>query len=288
MENLFRVPQKIIVLGLLFFFFSCSQDEMIDNDSLKTSSESLSNSEITSRKDHIVFKGPEVEIGNGIVRSWFKVGKDEMPLEIGIVMTPGALTGLPDTGGSGATIVLPLHLKATQLTPFKHIGLNWNPHGHPPPGIFDAQHFDIHFYMISNEERLAIPNYSPTTHPLFNNLPSTDYRPLGYISPNGPGEGQMGKHWVPVSIFQPGFFFTKIMIYGSFNGKFIFVEPMVTLDYLLSNPDSRGNPYSQPQYFEKAGYYPTEYNVYYDSKTGNTNITLSKFAPGGPPTQASL
>lgn len=41
MKNLFRVPTKNFVLGLLFFFFSCSQNELLNDDSLKKSSESL-------------------------------------------------------------------------------------------------------------------------------------------------------------------------------------------------------------------------------------------------------
>jgi len=277
MENLFYTSKRLILIGLLFLFFSCSQDDLLNNDSPKTSSESLSNSELASKKDYIVFKGPEVEIGNGIVRSWFKVSKDEMPIEIGVEMTPGALAGLPDESDHSETIVVPLHLKAKQLTPFNHVGINWNPNGHPPPGVFDVPHFDIHFYMISVEDQLAIPAWSPSTDALFNNYPPPGYMPADYETPPGPAtaEAQMGKHWLTTNLgaYLP---FSKIMVYGSYNGEFTFIEPMVTLDYLLSNVDF-SSPYSQPLYFEKAGYYPTVYNIRHDSETGNTNITLSGF-----------
>ena len=66
------------------------------------------------------------------------------------------------------------------------------------------------------------------------------------------------------------------MIYGAYNGQFIFVEPMVTLDYFLSKPDFSES-FSQPEKFEKAGNYPTKYNIYYDWDTGNTYVTLSDF-----------
>lgn len=278
MENLFRVSKKIIVLCFLFFFFSCSQDEMINNDLQTNVSQSLT-AKISKVKLN-VFKGPEVSLGNGKVRSWISVNKETgMPLEIGIEMTPGALTGLPD-GASGVELpvyILPLHLKATQLTPFDHIGLNWNPHGHEPEHVFDVPHFDFHFYMISVEEQMAIPEWSPETDGAFNNYPPAGYIPADYGTPPGPAtaEPQMGKHWAPMNLgdYLP---FTKILIYGSYNGKVIFVEPMVTLDYLLSNPDFSVD-YSQPEFFQKSSNYPTKYNIFHDAATGNTYITLSDF-----------
>jgi hypothetical protein len=283
MENLFRVPKKIIVLGLLFFFFSCSQDEMISNDLQTNAPQSLS-SKISKDKLN-VFKGPEVALGYGKVRSWISVDQNGLPNEIGIEITPEAFKNLTTDNAKtvppeGATIVVPLNLKAAQLTPFDHIGLNWNPNGHPPPGVFDVPHFDIHFYMISVEEQLAIPEWSPETDAAFNLYPPTGYMPADYVTPPGAAtaEAQMGKHWAPLSVFtDPNFSFTKIMIYGSYNGKFTFVEPMITLDYFLSNPDFSAN-YSQPEFFEKAGNYPTKYNIYHDAASGNTYVTLSEFA----------
>ncbi len=280
MGNLFYNSKKLLLVGALLLFFSCAQDEPLNGDLLETTSQSLT-AKISPDKVN-VFKGPEIEIGNGIVRSWISIKKETgMPDEIGIVMTPGALTGLPDESDHGSSITVPLHLKATQLTPFDHIGLNWNPHGHPPPGVFDAAHFDIHFYMISVEEQLAIPAWSSSTDALFNTYPPLpDFMPADYSTPPGPAtaEPQMGKHWSPVNLgdYLP---FSKIMIYGSYNGKLTFIEPMVTLDYLLSNVDSKGNVYSQPAKFAKAGNYPTKYNIWHDPKTGNTNITLSGFEP---------
>src|SRR3970282_569829 len=167
----------------------------------------------------------------------------------------------------------------SQVTPFDHIGLNWNPNGHEPEHVFYVPHFDIHFYMISVEEQLAIPEYSPSTDALFNNLPPMEYWPENYFTPPGAAtaEAQMGKHWIPTNLgdFLP---FTKIMIYGSFDSNFIFVEPMVTLDYLLSNEESSLY-YSQPDHFKKAGNYPMKYNIYHNAGTGSTFITLSEFVP---------
>lgn len=281
MENSFRSSQKIIALVLLFLIFSCNQDETISSDLLTNDSQSLT-AKISPDKIN-VFKGPRILLGNDSIRSWISIKKETgMPVEIGIVIPPKALEGLPEDG-HGSTIVVPLHLKAKQATPFNHIGLNWNPNGHPPPGVFDAPHFDIHFYMISVEEQMAIPAWSDETNALFSD-PPLGFMPADYFTPPGPpgtAEPQMGKHWLPVNLgaFLP---FSKIMIYGSYHGKLIFVEPMITLDYLLSKPEF-SEPYSQPAKFAKAGNYPTKYNIYYDWATGNTYVTLSDFVWRTPP-----
>jgi hypothetical protein len=280
MENLFTMPKKIIVLGSLFFLFSCSQDEMISSDLQQNAAQSLTAK--TSATKLTVFKGPQVTFGYGKVRSWISMDSNGHPEEIGIEITPEAFKNLTmeDTKmipPEHATVVVPLHLKATQLTPIDHIGLNWNPNGHEPQGVFDVPHFDIHFYMISVKEQMAIPAWSPETDAAFNNYPPMGYMPADYFTPPGPAtaEPQMGKHWLPINL--PAYLpFSKIMIYGSYNGQLIFVEPMITLDYLLSNVDFSAD-YSQPEHFEKAGNYPTMYNIYHNEVSGNTYITLSEF-----------
>ena len=280
MENLFTLPKKIIVLGCFFLLFSCSQDEMINTDLQNNVSSSFTVKMNAAKLT--VLKGPNVALGYGKVRSWLSVDSNGQPNEIGIEITPEAFKNLSNDNSKsvppdGETIIIPLQLKATELTPFDHIGLNWNPHGHQPAGVFDVPHFDIHFFMISAEEQLAIPAWSPETDAAFNNYPPTGYMPADYFTPPGSAtaEPQMGKHWLPVNLgaYLP---FSKIMIYGSFNGKFIFVEPMITLDYLLSKIDFSAN-YSQPEHFEKAGNYPTKYNIYHDAVSGNTYISLSNF-----------
>ncbi|WP_367774025.1 hypothetical protein AB3G33_08085 [Flavobacterium sp. WC2421] len=279
MENLCTLLKKVVLLGSLFFLYSCSQDEMISTD-LQTNTSKPFNVKTNAMKLN-VFKGPQVTLGYGKVRSWISVDGSGNPNEIGIEMTAEALLN-PERDKNnaplaGSTIVIPLHLKAHQLTPFDHIGLNWNPNGHEPEHVFDVPHFDIHFYMISLDEQLAIPAWSESTNDLFNNYPPLGYMPADYFTPpdGGTAEAQMGKHWLPLNL--PDYLpFSKIMIYGSFDGDLIFVEPMITLEYLLSNEESRLN-YSQPEHFAKAGNYPTKYNIYHDAKTGSTFITLSDF-----------
>ena len=159
MENLFRVPKKIILLGSLLFLFSCNQDEISNNDLQGTTFQSLTEKKSASKIN--VFKGPEIALGYGKVRSWISVYSNGQPKEIGIEITKEALLhpsrDKNNSQPEGSTIAVPLHFKAKQATPFDHIGLNWNPNGHEPEHVFDVPHFDIHFYMISLENQLAIP-----------------------------------------------------------------------------------------------------------------------------------
>ncbi len=280
MENLFTLPKKMITLGILLFLFACSSDDMTNSDLQSNSTALLSGKTNTDKL--LVFKGPEVQFGYGKVRSWISVSQSGTPNEIGLEITPEAFKNLTDENdkkipADHSTVIVPLHLKAKQLTPFNHIGLNWNPHGHIPEGVFDVPHFDIHFYMISIADQMAIPAWSQETDAAFNNYPPEGYMPADYFTPPGDAtaEAQMGKHWLPVNLgaFLP---FSKIMIYGSYNGKVIFTEPMITLDHLLSHVDSSTD-YSQPEFFQKPGNYPTKYNIYHNPDNGNTYITLSEF-----------
>ena len=279
MENLFTLSKKMIALGVLLTLSACSSDEMTNSNSEANSTLLLSGKVNTEKL--LIFKGPEVQLGYGKVRSWISITKNGDPHELGLEITAKAYHNLTDEDDKKipdhSNINIPLHLKAKQLTPFDHIGLNWNPHGHFPPGLFDIPHFDIHFYMISIAEQMAIPAWSEETDAAFNNYPPAGYMPADYITPPGDAtaEPQMGKHWLPVNMddFLP---FSKIMIYGSYDGKVVFIEPMITLDYLRLKEDSSTD-YSQPEFFEKPGNYPTKYNIYHNPDNGNTYITLSDF-----------
>lgn len=68
--------------------------------------------------------------------------------------------------------------------------------------------------------------------------------------------------------------FTKTMIYGSYDGKVHFVEPMITVEVF-----QKGEPfslaYAQPTLFAEHIYYPTKYNFYVKDK--KYYVTLSEF-----------
>ncbi|MFE3988989.1 hypothetical protein ACFXPR_31300 [Nocardia tengchongensis] len=76
----------------------------------------------------------------------------------------------------------------------------------------------------------------------------------------------MGVHWVDgtVPLDPSQFHFTQILLNGSWDGKYTFIEPMVTRAYLLSDP-SLTQELKQPQAFQKTGYFPTRYSVQHDA-----------------------
>ena len=158
------------------------------------------------------------------------------------------------------------------MTAFDHITVNWNVHGHEPAHVFDVPHFDFHFYMISVAEQTSIPPY-PLAPADFDNLPPPSYWPDMYF-PTPQGVPGMGKHWAD-GFFAPPF--SKTMIYGSYKGKFTFVEPMITMSTIMSGT-SYSIPYRQLHVFvPDHKFYPTVYNIYKDAATGKHYVTLSNF-----------
>ncbi|MEO7960254.1 MAG: DUF5602 domain-containing protein, partial [Ginsengibacter sp.] len=254
------------------FFSSCSKSSEV----LQPADDTESIGKARDNPGQVnIFKGPEVQMGNGKARSWISINHTGLPLEIGVELTDAALYGLPGdpTNFQAATFLLPLHQKAKAATPFDHITINWNVHGHEPEQVFDIPHFDFHFYMITVQEQSAIPPYevAPTG---FDNLPPVSYWPDAYFPTPG-GVPQMGRHWID-GFFQPPF--SQTLIYGSYNGRFTFVEPMITLDYLVSGA-TFSESYRQPKVFAPSNkYYPQEYNIYKNSITGKHYITLGNFA----------
>ena len=261
----------LLAVGLPLLFSSCQKDIANKQSSVEEFAGKAKQEEKTN-----TFKGPEVQVANGKVRSFVTMTNTGVPKEIGFEITASMLEGLPSGEGENSYII-PLHKKATEVTPFDHLELDWNPAGHPPPGIYTLPHFDFHFYKITEEEQMAIPPYTATTASMFDNFPLPGYIPEGYI-PGPEGVPQMGKHWLDVT--SPEFhnvMFTKTFIYGSYDGEVTFYEPMVTKAYIETTASST-TPIRQPQYFSPTNtYYPTMYNVYTDAATGKHYVSLSGF-----------
>lgn len=273
-----KLVLKFCTVCMLVVITSCSTDEQEifpEDVNLDTSVEDAD--EIFRKYDSEkvnVFKGPQVQYGDGKLRSFVSIDKQKFPVEIGIIMTPEVLDNLAILPPWEILTVLPLHHKAKEVTPFEHLGVKYSL-GHPP--AFFAPHFDFYFYMISSEERMVIPEYSAATVPEITLLPPVGFMPADYGTP--PGQGgfypEIGKHWLPLNL--PAYLpFSKIMVQGTYNGEFIFVEPMATVDFLLSNPSFSGA-YSQPDLFQESTNFPTHYNIYVDPKTQEIYITLSHF-----------
>ena len=259
-----------LLSALVFFALltSCTKEKSLSNESPSIQTPAVAN---TKQEEHVnIFKGPEVQVGNGKVRSWIKIDHKDQPVEMGIEFTNDALTRLPDHVHEGEAHPhwdIPLHQKAKKVTPFDHIEINWNLQGHPPAGLFDVPHFDAHFYMMTAAERLSrLPG-----DPKMEILPPANEWPAGYF-PSADAIPFMGKHWIAPPLNPP---FSKVLIWGSYNGKMTFIEPMVKVACLQSGAAS-SQLFGQPTVYPKPGTYPMQYNVFKDDK-GNHQITLSDF-----------
>jgi hypothetical protein len=193
------------------------------------------NADISEKNRYL---GEARPLGQGKVWTWIQTDNDGVPETIGITMTESALQGLPTEGGHGCCggneYSLPLPAIAVE-TPFQHVVINWNPQGHPPAGIYDKPHFDFHFYTMSEAERLNIKDSEELAGDA-GRAPAPEYLPKGYLQ--APGiVGKMGSHWV--DSLAPEFngqLFTTTFLYGSYNGRVTFVEPMLTKAFLESHP----------------------------------------------------
>jgi len=229
--------------------------------------------------------GPPVKVGDGMARAYVVLNAKEgqAPVELGIALDQKALDGLPADGMEYAyDLALPTHAPA----PWQFAELDWNPHGHVPAGVYDVPHFDFHFYMVSQAARDAIDPSDPQFAAKASNLPMGSYVPPFYIVPGPPAAvavPHMGVHWLDVRspelqglLGNPGAYepFTKTFIYGSWDGQFTFLEPMVTRAYLLSQPDVT-SPISVPAQYAQSGWYPTSYHVTYDAQAKEYRVALS-------------
>jgi Hypothetical protein TTHB210 len=182
----------------------------------------------------VVLKGTATPLGNGSLHSWVSFDEDGKPTAVGVTFSETALAGPPvepPPGFDGTEYDLALPAE-TNLLPFDHIMVNWNPHGHHPAHIYDVAHFDFHFYFMSADERRRIPAKGDDLLKC-RKQPAATYVPAGYIFAPDSEMPQMGSHWVDLASHEfHGAGFTSTFIWGSYDGKVIFVEPMISKTFL--------------------------------------------------------
>ena len=216
----------------------------------------------------VTTSGTARTLGNGTASTFVTTDASGTPTQIGIRVTRSALTNLPSTD---TEIDLPLPATAG-ATAFQDVAIDWNPHGHPPPGIYDVPHFDFHFYMVDAATRATISPNDPNALA----TPPADQIPSGYVQLAPQVVPDMGVHWFdPKSPEFNGQPFTATFIYGFNDGKMAFIEPMVTTAFLQTNP-SFSKAIALPQTYPYSGkYYPTGYAVNYDGTTDSYDVVLT-------------
>ena len=225
--------------------------------------------------------GAAVRVGDGNARVYV-VSAGTEPREIGVALSEAALSGLPADHSPGGvqmpdghhTYDLVLQMPPQNPTPYQFALLGWNPAGHEPAKVYDRPHFDFHFYTISDAERSAILPTDPEFAQKAARGPSPDLMAAGYTQLPG-AVPMMGAHWVdPSSPELGGETFTRTFIYGSWDGKLAFAEPMITKAFLESRPDVR-TAIKVPARYATPGYYPKEYRVYWEPSRNEYRVALA-------------
>ncbi|RUP63575.1 hypothetical protein SSPNP10_34335 [Streptomyces sp. NP10] len=165
--------------------------------------------------------------------------------------------------------------------------LNYNPHGHGPPHVYDTPHLDVHFYLQSKAQRDAIrpgpcdvlincTDYAKATAPI-----PPAYMPADYQD-QGLAEVAMGNHLIdPTAPEWHHKGFTHAFIYGAYDGELTFLEPMVSIDWLntLARDRNHGGctPIKQPSRWQHPGLHPEKYCIRYHPKRDAFTISLEQF-----------
>ena len=223
------------------------------------------------------YYGKPQAFGDGAVVTYVTVDRSRVPVALGIEIPAKSLGSLP---ASAQELIFEFPNEASS-TPFRFMDLGWNPQGHPPVGTYTVPHLDVHFYLQTLQERNSIDpgpcegldcaDYKRAVRDVPAQYVPQDYRNVGAVAP------RMGNHLIdPASgefNHQP---FTRTFLYGAYDGKITFYEPMLSLHYLQSQPNEYLD-LKLPAAYAQAGYYPTRYSVRYDAAKGVYRIALERF-----------
>lgn len=222
-------------------------------------------------KNEKTYDSKKISLHGGKVWTSAKVSSNGKPERVSIVLDDAALNTVPagqpsDHFSPANNLMIPVRSEGG--SPFQFVMVNWNSSGHEPDSIYGLPHFDFHFYTSSQSE---VMNYMDSAK--LSKVPSSEYVPANHVAVHP--LPMMGNHFIDVTSAElHGTKFTQTFIYGSYDSKVVFYEPMITLDFLKNTPKfERAIP--QPAKFQQSGYYPTKLQV--AKHDGVTEIILTGF-----------
>jgi len=87
----------------------------------------------------------------------------------------------------------------------------------------------------------------------------------------------MGNHLVDLASPEfNGKRFTRTFLYGAYDGRLTFFEPMITRDSLLETPNQCSE-IKLPQQYATSGYYPRKYCTALDAEEGIHKVFITDF-----------
>ncbi len=246
--------------------------------------------------------GAPVRLGDGRARTYVVIDQkhDGRAVELGVALDERAMEGLrapnPEHGEHQDHDMLVLQMPARNATAFRFVELDWNPRGHGFP--HDAPHFDFHFYTISEAEREAIVPSDPQYAAKAANEPPAAAIPAHYaqpgtllgIPPAAIAVPKMGMHWFDLrspelqgllghpEAYRP---FTTTFIYGAWDGRLTFMEPMITRAYILAKRDATDPavrdeviPIPTSAAYPAGGFRPDAYRIAWDAQAREYRVAL--------------
>ena len=228
----------------------------------------------TTTAPNKLFRSPSVAVGAGMARTEMEFDRSDQLLSFRLVFNESALTNLPTTL-PGTEFIIPMPSDAPASV-FNHVAINWQPQGHPPPMVYMRPHFDVHFYLVPISARDAMTPADPAFGAKALKAPPAEQAPPRYVGdPNA--IPRMGTHWTNRDSHEfHGQLFTNTMVYGFYDGKMVFIEPMMTKAYLESKPDET-KAIATPSRYAVAGRYPASYRVAFDAATMEYRVELKEF-----------
>jgi len=302
---LFLHRRAVPALGFLTVLAACEEPSRPAGPDLTPSGHGEEN---VAENGHAIRRyGAPIRLGHGIARTYVLVNSadGEVPLEVGVALSESAMEGLPAVRGTPeqSMVMSLLALPVKNPTPYQFVELDWNPAGHEPLAIYGLPHFDFHFYTVSRQTRSSIVPTDPRYAEAAASFPAAEFRPPFYLdaatAAGAPAFAvtvpRMGLHWFDVRSpelqaafgnpagYQP---FTRTFIKGTWDGRFIFDEPMITRAWLMTKRLSHHQasaheiiPVPTAEHYAPAGYYPQAYRVAYDPQASEFLVGLTQLAP---------
>lgn len=202
--------------------------------------------------------GERMSLAGGKVETWLNISPSGLQ-KVGLTLSPEVLdqNQLPTAGSHHGS-----HMRFPQVpgSPFIHAFFAWNPNGHPPVTIYNVPHYDFHLAFVEPDDLMAITAGDPRGQI----LPAAKFMPTTAVPqrfPDGsyvnvPGQGV---HWYYEDASEwNGGAYTETFLWGSFNGKNIFMEPMFTYNAMVYTPRYERQ-IQLPACVHKTAFYPTIY-----------------------------
>ena len=210
------------------------------------------------------------------------------PIYVGIGMSEAAFETITSNEAEGGHehpeggVSYNLDFPEFEGSPFTFAGIDWGPHGHPP-APWQFPHFDIHYY-VEDEEVISGIEGGVAQYEI-----PDERMPEGYVTAEALGAPReivpgMGEHLVdPATPELGGAQFTHTLIWGAYDvdgdgqGDQIFIEPMVTSEFIANLDGRMVAPVALPEEVTKAGYYPTQYEILHSEETDTYQFRLQQF-----------